>query len=633
MSASIKYRPEIDGLRALAVISVIIFHVESKWLPGGFVGVDIFFVISGYLISTIILNELNAGNFSLINFYTRRLKRILPAFYLVLIVTIIFGYLLLQPKDILYLNDSVKNVIFFWGNIFFARSGDYFSLQSSEIPLLHLWSLSVEEQFYFIWPAINIFLFRFRKGLVILPFFILISSFLIAEYLLISQKHLSFAYYSLVTRSGELLVGYIIAVIMQKKLNLRIYALESYSAPLGIFFIFLSLFLLDKNSKFPGINALFVCIGTAMIIYNSNHKSSLIYRVLTSRVFVLIGKMSYSLYLWHWPILAYMRYVYGSYSLPLEWLIIALILTVLFSIISYLFIESKIRCLNLNFRKSFLSFYIAPSISILLLINLLNTTSLIKNENLDPLYTTYGDENICHGKIQGHCVLGDKSKKSKILVMGDSHTAHYNYFFEELGQKCGWSATVLSASSCSAVLGCNELLLPEWAQESCKNLTSYVWSHYTEYEVIIISLRWEFHLDSSGKEGIDPNFLEKLEATLARLSKGVKHVYVLSQIPLLSNSPVRTKKFIKFGLNIAINNSNSALDIANNKIKELTKKYTNVTWVEMGSLFKYFDNGFLYKDKPVYMDNNHLNQYGARILAELFYKNYLVDHQKNCLCR
>lgn len=619
--AILNYKPEIDGLRAFAVLFVIIFHMNEKWLPSGFIGVDIFFVISGYLITTIILKQLNTNTFSLADFYARRIKRILPVLYVVLIVSIIVGYVLFRPVDIKYLNESLNSILIFLGNNFFAKKGSYFSLQANETPLLHTWSLAVEEQFYFLWPAIIIGLFRYKRNILIASLCLMIASFLISEYLFFKQGFISFAYYSLITRAGELLAGSVTAILTIEGDKSRSKFIELYGAYLGIIIITLCLSLITKASSFPGLNAFYICLGTALVIYGIDQRNNLVYSLLRWRFFTLIGKISYSLYLWHWPILAYMRYVYGSYELPLTWLVIAFALTFVFSVISYLFVENKVRHLKLNFKSSFLAFYVVPSFIVLVSITALNKTSLMAEENLEPIYIKYGGTELCHGKITGTCIRGDKSKKPKTLVVGDSHTAHYNYFFQELGQRCGWSVRVVSSNSCSPVLDYNELLLPKSAHKKCQNLKDYFWKHYTDYEVIILSSRWDFQLGLSDTEGNDPLFFKKLEASLDLLSKKVKHIYVLSQIPLLSNNPFRIKKFLNLGLPIGIKVHSSNSEIANLKVKKLTEKYPNVTWVDITTLFQFFDRGFLFGGNPIYMDNTHLNQYGAQILATLF-----LDH-------
>ena len=211
--SNISYRPDIDGLRALAVSSVIIFHIEANYLPGGFLGVDVFFVISGFLITKIILRELMEKNFSFKTFYTRRAKRLLPPLFFVLTLTLIAAYVILLPYDFYKFGISLLSVVTFISNIQYSlRTGDYFSGHASEWPLLHTWSLSVEEQFYLILPFLILFIFKIAKSKLLLIFTVIgLLSFTVAEILSRTETFSSFSYYFIMTRMGELLVGSVLA--------------------------------------------------------------------------------------------------------------------------------------------------------------------------------------------------------------------------------------------------------------------------------------------------------------------------------------------------------------------------------------------------------------------------------------
>ncbi len=238
--SSISYQPHIDGLRALAVISVFIFHLQGSYLPGGFLGVDIFFVISGYLITSIIYKQKLQNQFSFKTFYIRRCKRILPPLFLVLLFTFVIGYKLLLPYDFYKLAISMISVVTFSANIQYSlRSGDYFSGDSSEWPLLHTWSLAVEEQYYFIFPILLFFLMAsFPKRLNLILIAVSFLSFAIAEYMSRTAGLQSYSYYLIITRMGELLVGSLLALLQAqgriKQTNnslLTAFALSRHSAP------------------------------------------------------------------------------------------------------------------------------------------------------------------------------------------------------------------------------------------------------------------------------------------------------------------------------------------------------------------------------------------------------------------
>jgi len=209
--SSIRYRADIDGLRALAVLSVIVFHLNSKWLPGGFLGVDIFFVISGFLITSIIYTEIKQGVFSYKNFYIRRIKRILPLFFVVVITGLLLGWYVFLPTDRYGLSNSAAAATAFLANLYFARQGGYFDIANDEKPFLHLWSLSVEEQFYFIFPTLLLglccFAFtrkRLKESFVVIAILLIIGSF---------YKTTWNGYYLFHTRAIELLVGAFLAIV------------------------------------------------------------------------------------------------------------------------------------------------------------------------------------------------------------------------------------------------------------------------------------------------------------------------------------------------------------------------------------------------------------------------------------
>lgn len=303
-----KYRPDIDGLRAIAVISVVLHHINSALLPGGFVGVDIFFVISGFLITSHIHKELLEGGFSFVQFYKRRINRIFPALFVVIATSVSVGLFVLSPADILKLLKSGLFASLGVSNIYFWREyGNYFSGNASEAPLLHTWSLGVEEQFYAIWPLIFAFIYKIPRR-----YSIIILAALVVASLAVSEVALGFAasasYYLLPTRFFELMFGGILSLIA-----LRIVPKSSSSAGLaavaGLAMIVSALFLIDKTTPFPGFHAAWPCLGTMLVIW-SGCRDGYQFGLLSNRLMVFVGLISYSLYLWHWPVIAYLNYLF-----------------------------------------------------------------------------------------------------------------------------------------------------------------------------------------------------------------------------------------------------------------------------------------------------------------------------------
>lgn len=308
---AIKYRPDIDGLRTVAVLPVVIFHLGVKKLAsGGFVGVDVFFVISGYLITGIIHNSVVAGRFSVYDFYYRRIRRIMPAVSIVYIVSIVLSLILLFPSEQWMVSKAVVSSILFSSNIFFYSVADYFDEASKLSPVLHTWSLSVEEQFYFFVPPLMLLAFRFGAAWVRrLLALIAIASFIAA--VLYIGRNPSAVFYLLPFRAWELLTGSLLAVGVIAAPRSRI--LAEGAALLGIALIAATVLLLTPAIQFPGWAAVPPVLGAALIIYagGGQHDTS-IGRLLAWRPVRFIGLISYSLYLWHWPVIVFYPYVFGA---------------------------------------------------------------------------------------------------------------------------------------------------------------------------------------------------------------------------------------------------------------------------------------------------------------------------------
>ena len=348
------YRPEIDGLRAIAVGAVILYHAHITILgyqpfKGGFIGVDIFFVISGYLITSIILKELiTTGSFSFKNFYERRIRRILPALLFVMLASLPFAWFYLLPDQIFHFSNSIVYSLGFISNLFFHFSGNaYFGVAETK-PLLHTWSLSIEEQYYILFPIFLIFIFKFlRKYLFhsfILIFFISLG---LADFF--SKVHPGFNFYILPTRGWELLAGSILAYFEIKNgIRCKSKSLNLILPIIGLLLIILSILFFDSgNIRHPSFYTLIPVIGTCLIIWFSN-KDDYLSRLLSLSFFSSIGLISYSLYLWHYPIFIFNELSQLNYNL-----FIILILTFSISFFSYYFVEKPFRNKKNNFKFIF----------------------------------------------------------------------------------------------------------------------------------------------------------------------------------------------------------------------------------------------------------------------------------------
>ena len=430
----ITYRPEIDGLRAIAVGAVILYHAQITILghqpfKGGFIGVDIFFVISGYLITSIILKELvTTGSFSFKHFYERRVRRILPALLFIMLVSLPFAWMYLLPSSFVDFSKSILYSLGFSSNFYFHYSGQEYGAESGLLkPFLHTWSLSVEEQFYILFPIVLLITFKyFRKHLLTILVIGLIISLQMADWG--SKNYPSASFYFLHTRIWELLAGSILAYFeitlghrsKNKTLNLIL-------PTIGLFLIGHSILFFNDKMFHPSFYTLSPIIGVCLIIWFSS-KNELITKILSTKLFVGIGLISYSLYLWHYTIFSFARVKDNTPSEydKFEWVFLSIIL----SLISYVFIERPFRNKKNKFKVIISLILISISILVILNINIIqkdgykNRLPEIFQKDLSQkpwnLLKNKDDKN-CFGNIEG-CKFNTSSNK-KVYAIGDSHMA------------------------------------------------------------------------------------------------------------------------------------------------------------------------------------------------------------------
>lgn len=339
------YRPDIDGLRAIAVGSVVIFHAFPWLVPGGYVGVDVFFVISGFLITTNILGGLSTGTFTIRGFYDRRVRRIFPALAVVLATTYALGWVTLFDKEFEQLGKHVAGGAFFVSNLFLWAESGYFDTASEVKPLVHLWSLGIEEQFYIVWPLLLWAMFRFGRRIgsnVILSTVVLLLASFVLGLLAVDSVG---GYYSPINRFWELLVGALLAIVSFGRaapLFDRVGSRGSHlAATLGMVLVLVPMFALDGRSTFPGWNAIPPTVGAALLIA-SGPQTWWGRQVLSRRIMIGIGLISYPLYLWHWPLLVYARIL--ASGVPAAGIRVgAVVLAVVLSYLTYRLIEKPLR--------------------------------------------------------------------------------------------------------------------------------------------------------------------------------------------------------------------------------------------------------------------------------------------------
>jgi peptidoglycan/LPS O-acetylase OafA/YrhL len=449
------YRPEIDGLRAISVLAVIFYHadiviLENLFFKGGFIGVDIFFVISGYLITKIILSELKkTGQFSFINFYRRRARRILPILFFVMLISFPFVFNYVIPNFFIEYSKSIISSLFFISNLYFWDLGvGYDQLQSIQFqPFLHTWSLSVEEQFYVLFPISLIFVFKYLKkylNVILISFFIL--SLGLADYM--SATHASINFYSLPTRGWELLAGSLLASLELKGKKKFNNLLVTIFTIIGLILIFYSFLFYDDRMLLPSLLSLPAVLGVCLIIWFSD-KNCLVTRILSGKLFVGVGLISYSLYVWHYPIFIIFDNVHK---------IQLIILTFILSILSYFFIEKPFR--NRSKNSSIYSITTLVVISAILLI--LNSFTIYNKGFYDPsrypkmineiILEKNSEENL--GSVKKNII---NNKKNNIYIAGDSHMVLLHALLKEEKKISNYNLIPLNASGCYYIHGFDKI--------------------------------------------------------------------------------------------------------------------------------------------------------------------------------
>ena len=424
----LNYRPDIDGLRAISVFAVIFYHanflvLDHELFQGGFIGVDIFFVISGFLITSLILNEIYNDNFSITDFYTRRIRRIIPVLFFVILSCLPIAYIFLLPSSLVDFFQSVLSTLIFSSNFYFHHTGlIYGGPDSSLKPLLHTWSLSVEEQFYVIFPLILILFRKFLKNY-IFHFFIIFFFIGFISTQIISTKFPLYNFYFINVRIWELLAGSIVAY-----LNINFIKYENkvtnYLPLLGLILILFSILFLRDEMSLPSIYSVPAVVGTCFIIL-FNNSENFITKVLSLKVFVFFGLISYSLYLWHFPLFAFYNYIFFDDESFIAKIIIIL-LSIILSILSYFFLEKPFRNKKVINNKRLL-IYISLSFLIILSSSLFfldknknNQKGLYEKVNIDN--QVYFDE--VNTKLKEIISINNFEKtntKKNILIIGNSH--------------------------------------------------------------------------------------------------------------------------------------------------------------------------------------------------------------------
>ncbi len=418
-----KYRPDIDGLRAIAVLIVVGFHAFPEWLHGGYIGVDVFFIISGFLISTIIFGNLKAGSFSFLDFYSRRIKRIFPALLVILVTLLILGWNFFIPEDYAKLGKHVFAGAAFVSNFVSLSEFGYFDDAAEFKPLLHLWSLGIEEQFYIVWPVILWFAWRLRISLPLMILTMVAGSFALNVYR--SGFDTTFAFFSPLTRAWELLIGAglgYVGYFQRDRLAVFNRIDKSLLSFTGLAMLLFGCLVLNRQSMFPGWWALLPTVGAALIIA-AGPQSWLNRSCLAARPLVAIGLVSYPLYLWHWSLLSFFSVLENARpSLSSRALVV--LASFVLAWLTYRLVETPVRKAKHTRLVTFLLCVLMACVASIGLY--LYKASGVAGQTSQPLLKGTMAIEVCTTGFRENqlCIFGNRSAQETILVFGDSHAEH-----------------------------------------------------------------------------------------------------------------------------------------------------------------------------------------------------------------
>ena len=625
MSKPISYRPDIDGLRAISVIVVILFHADLLWIQGGFIGVDVFFVISGYLITRSIDKEMLGNVFSFKSFYLRRIRRIIPVLVFVMLVVTIPACLFLFANDLEAYGRTALHTILSTNNFhLWINGGNYFAQNTELMPLLHTWSLSVEEQFYFIWPPILLLLHRFLKLKNRLYFIVLFTVLGLALSVFLASNFPKVAYFLLPARLFELTLGAGLALFWDKIPKLSKIK-NNWISITGLLLILLPVLLLNGMSTFPGFNAFYPCLGAVLLILSGKNTKTIgiVNKVLAFKPLVFIGLLSYSMYLWHWPIFSFIKYF--GLELTLDKLLFALTLTVLLSYFSWRWIEKPFRY---RFKYSFSKTLLVILLPSLLLIGAVYGVLDGKDgfPQRHPTLIEFDKKNNYPNKLRRNCYdvfkvgncdqcgLGVKKDTLDGMLIGDSFANHSAAFIDVLAKDSGLYFHDSAAGGYPLLYDVDDQTgAPTRDTAYGEKRLAYA----KKFKTIIVATNWERFIDKESKN------YKLVMATIKELLDLGKNVIIIDPLRTVSEMNLHKMKLLK------INNGASIVKqdllIPFNKraddyiVYQISRQYPEVTIINLNDVMCY-NKGCNYEidNSIVYRNGNHLNTSGATLLARKY---------------
>lgn len=600
MPSQKNYRLDIQGLRAIAVLAVFLFHLEPRVVSGGFVGVDVFFVISGYLISGIILHKKSQQTFGFLDFYVGRFKRLLPVYLCFLIVTLVVSAFVYLPPDMLTVRDTIVWASAFLSNIHLAGLDNYFGASSQENPLLHTWTLSIEMQFYFLLPALLIWVKNKHQRWVFTLITVLLFGYSFVGGTFLQSK--GAMYFSLLARMPEFLLG-VLCYINEEKIKKYTYRYREILSWTGILLIILSCIFFSEEINFPGLWVLVPCLALFPILV---HTDTGVSRMLSQKLFVHIGEISYSVYLWHWAMMAMMRYALDRLSFTILEMLIITVATYGVSYLSYRFVENSFR------KTQNTRFYISMALPVAVL-GFLSIKGIEYNKSLlripiEYIAPSFGLDS--HGKtFEEVQYFGDTQKPNdSILLIGDSNALVYKNFFDKLGKEKGFNFRTLTNDIYPNIpYIAEEEIFSKRLQAQYENILKHTFPEVEKAKTIIF-------ISAYSKEV--PSIVPALEKWREALG-AKKNIVFVSTFPLVSDNPIRNNRGIHKKPNKP-NNYGIYYKHMPQEIVHMVEKYPNVHWIQID-----FENWkgveLPFKNNiSLYYDQRHLNMYGTDELRKDF---------------
>jgi peptidoglycan/LPS O-acetylase OafA/YrhL len=593
------YKKEIQGLRALAILFVFIYHLNSHWLPGGFIGVDVFFVLSGFLMATIVLKQQEDGTFSFTEFYAKRIKRIVPAYYIMVLVTALASAFILIGND--GFTRELKHVVGFNANYCYATMNSYFGRQAQQTPLLHTWSIAVEMKFYLLLPIVLFFIKRKFVPFAVGAIAMLLLGYSIYQTVWVHDR--GTAYYSVIARVPEFCIGILVAL-----LPLRLSGQKGvFGGIIGLTTLLCCAIFYNAHTPFPGYMVLIPCLGTTLLLISV---SGPVNRLLSSVVFEKTGNLSYSIYLWHWPVMALIRYYYGLTYFSISQLFFITFLTVVLAWCSYTFVEEPFRKMTIKRFTLSISPFIFAIVALYVFFPSFNERFInIPKEYREPVF---GMKSHNANFVE---TFGDTLVQPEVLLIGNSHALSMKPYMDYIGKKYHFSFRTITSNSYLAISGINgkpDRNVRRYSDfESSQKQVALTEREIKKAKIIIMVMSsWDML----------PSQMPATEKLVANLRDEQRLVFI-TPFPVMDKNPIEVNRgFIK--CKDRKQNYRVTLREQNPELEKLINKYHNVHFIDFqkNTVFKSIP---FYNDTIMYYDARHMNRFGALKLARHTEKQFM----------